>query len=861
MSLLSKLGMKKILLLLLWLSPLAGGLLAQPIGKSSYETMIALAEEAKGNRDYYNALVQYELAFEEREDATLVPIIAELYYLLNDYGKAERFLVRALRKDRDKALVYPRYMLGRTYKVNGKYDDAIPVLQEFIQLTTDPVLKQLAQNELTGAEFALANTGGSKGVTLKAIDRNVNSRFSEYTPMLSQDGGTLYFASAPADGVIIMDDVNDPEKYVRIFQSAKTNDKYAKPEALGVSINRPGVHSANVSLSPDGRRMYFNRIELKGNTAGTAKIYLSNQGDEGWKSANEVSGVNGNWLALHPAVGELFGQEVLFFVSDMPGGQGGLDVYYATHKGDGVYGDPVNLGPKINTPGDEYTPWWQEGTLYFSSNGLPTIGGFDIFYSVWDGSSWSEPTNMGMAYNSSADDISFRLDKEGYNGYFTSNRPEGRALEGFGKTCCDDIYSFSIARMYADLVVGAFEADKRQPLKGVTIQLVEMVNNTPGETADKTNATGNRFDFGLQLDKPYRVIASHPNYFPDTMSFNTAGLTASKTFEHRFFLRPRPVEPDSIVINIEEPIVLENILYDFDDDRIRADAEPDLQVVLGIMNQYPNMRIELGSHTDARGADTYNRELSQRRAESARRWLVRNGIVRERIEAVGYGETVPKTVTAKQAADNPFLKEGEVLTEAYINTITGEEAQEKAHFLNRRTEFKIIEGPTSITIQRKALQKREAIQPAQNRNSLIGGGVIEPLPTPLMQQQGRDTIHHYSSLYRQKNLRNVPIMQFSRRFIDLGKVRKGEKRSFTYQFVNRGDTDLKISVISACDCTTTDYSTRPYKPGQSGVINVTFDSTEKDESETIDVDIYLENEDPRGNPIMEMVKYKFTLVK
>lgn len=853
--------MKKILLLLLLAASTAGAW-AQPIGKSSYETMIQLAEEARANKDYVNAIEQYELAYAEREDATLIPIIAELYYLVSDYGKAERFLERALRRDKNKTLIYPRYMLGRTLKVNGKYDEAIPVLQEFLQLTTDPTLKELAQNEITGAELALAGAGGAKGVTVALVDRNVNSPFSEYSPMMAADGSTLYFASAPVEEVITMDDVNDPEKFVRVFKATRSGDKYSKAEALDEGINRPGFHSANVSISPDGRRMYFNRIELQGNTPGTAKIYLSDQGDGAWKSANEVVGVNGEWLALHPAVGELFGQEVLFFTSNMDGGQGGFDIYYATYKGDGVYGDPVNLGPKINSPGDEATPWWHNGTLYYSSTGLPTIGGYDVFYSVWDGTSWSEPANMGAAYNSSADDLYFRMAKDGYSGFFTSNRPGGRALKGVGKTCCEDIYSFSIARLFADLVVGAFDADKRQPLKGATVQVIEMVENRPGEGQDKTAPNSNRFDFGLQLEKPYMVIATHPNYFPDTMQFNTAGLRESKTFEHRFFLRPRPVEPDSIVINIEEPIVLENILYDFDDDRIRTDAEPDLQVVLGIMQKYPDIRIELGSHTDARGNDTYNRDLSQRRAESARRWLVRNGIARERIEAVGYGETVPKKVTAKQAADNSFLKESDILTEAYINALATEEQKETAHLLNRRTEFKIIEGRTSITIPRKVLQKRETTQPAQNRNSRIGGGPVaapELLPTPL--QQNRDTIHHYSSLYRQRNLRNVPIMQFDRRFVDLGKVRKGEKRTFTFKFVNRGDTDLRIDVISACDCTTTDYVKRPYKPGESGIITVTFDSTEKDESETIDVDIFLQNEDPRGNPIIEMVKYKFTLLK
>ena len=304
--------MKKIIILSVLVSA-ALNIFAQPINKSSYETMLLLAEEAKANSDYYNALQQYEKAYEEREDNALVPVIAEMYYLISDYAKAERFLVRALRKDKDKELVNARLQLGRTYKINGKYDDAITVLQEYIGLIEDPVMKQLAQNEITGAELALSGaTGASKGVTVTLLDKVVNSPFSEYSPMIASEGKALLFASAPADGVIIVDDANDPEKYIRIFNTAKSETSYSKPEPLGEGINRPGFHSANVSLSPDGRRMFFNRIELKGNTPGTAKIYLSERGEDGWKSANEVTGVNGEWLALHPVVGELFGQEVLF---------------------------------------------------------------------------------------------------------------------------------------------------------------------------------------------------------------------------------------------------------------------------------------------------------------------------------------------------------------------------------------------------------------------------------------------------------------------------------------------------------------------------------------------------------------------
>ena len=219
------------------------------------------------------------------------------------------------------------------------------------------------------------------------------------------------------------------------------------------------------------------------------------------------------------------------------------------------------------------------------------------------------------------------------------------------------------------------------------------------------------------------------------------------------------------------------------------------------------------------------------------------------MEAKGYGKSVPQTVNEKIARENTFLSIGDTLTEGFINNLKNESDRERAHELNRRTEFQILEGPDSIVIKTERLQKVDN-KAGKDRGSNIGAK---------KQQKDPIEISHMSSLYGQKDLKGVPIMTFPQRIIDLGDVKRGEKREFTYEFVNRGDTPLEISIISACDCTTTDYSTRPVPPGESGVIKVIFDSTEKEESEVIDVDIYLENVDAKGNPIVEMLQYKYNL--
>jgi len=814
----------------------------QPVNKATYESMLRIANEQLAEQDYYNALEWFEKAYEERNEASLVPIIADLHYKLRDYNRAERWYTRLFRRDEEGQYDDLRFRYGRILKMNGMYEEAIGELQQFINYTNNDTLRTLARNELTGAEMGLEMPNTTQGATVEHAGRDLNSPFSEYSAVPGRDGNTVYFTSfGDTREAIVFDEVKE-EYFARAFTSTKGERGWEDPVALSDEINRPGFHIGNVAISPDGNTLFFTRAQLQGNTLEDSKIHYSIGGEGSWGAAREVAGVNGDYIAKQPSVGELFGREVLFFVSDMAGGYGGFDIYYATRLGEGEYGDPVNLGPVINTVGDEETPYYRDGTLYFSSTGHPGIGGYDIFYSGWNGERWSDPANMGKAYNTSLDDRYFTLDKDGYTGFLTSNRPGGRSTHG--RTCCDDIYTVSIARIYAALVAGLFTED-REVLKGGTVTILPMQNNRPGTPAAQTQETGNRFDFDLELDMPYLVIAEHPDYFPDSVQLNTAGLTESKTYEERFYLRARPVEPLYDTLTIEEPIVLENILYDFDSDRIRDEAERDLEVIHSLMTEYPDMKIELRSHTDYRGNDDYNERLSQRRAESARRWLIREGIPRDRMEATGYGENVPYTIKAKNAAEHPFLREGDVLTPSYIDSLSSEDQQEIAHEYNRRTEFKIIDGPTSIIIERTRLLRQDSNQQPDRQR----------LP-----QNDSIRIHRLSSLYGQKNLKGVPIMDFEKRIVDFGVVKKGEKREFVYQFTNRGDTELVISIVSACDCTTTEYSTSPVQPGGKGQIKVTFDSSSKDEAEVIDVDIFLENTMPENDvPIIETLQYKFDI--
>lgn len=841
--------MKKIFTLLVLLG-LTTVLMAQPLRKAAYDVLLQVAEEQYEKRDYYNALKKYQEAYEDKEDRTLLPKIAMLQYLIRDYRGAERTYTRFLRRDKDNEFAETRFTYGRVLKMNGKYEDAIEAFREFIATSSNDSLKTLAQNEITGAEIAINSPPPTKKVNMESAGREINTVFSEYSPAFGRNANTMYYVGFDTKEVIIIDE-KKTDYHARIYKSVKGERGWEKPVALSEKINRPGYHSANVSISPDGNRMFLTRAQMEGNIMSEGKIYYSVGGDDSWGPADEVEGINGDYINKQPVVGELFGREVLFFASNMPGGQGGFDLYYAPLISEGKYGDPVNLGPGINSIADEETPFYISGTLYFSSTGHPGFGGFDIFYTAWDGQRWSEPLNLGNAYNTSVDDQFLYLDAEGYNGLLTSNREGGRSVES--RTCCTDIYTFTMPKMSVDLVVGMFD-EARKPLPGGTVQLMELINDRIGQTNSQNNEKGNRFGFELGFDMPYRIIGMREGYYPDTLEFNTVGLKESKTIEQRFYLKAKPLpppEPEFDTIAIEQAIVLENILYKFDSDRIEPEAEQDLQLVLELMTEYPDMKIELSSHTDNRGNDNYNRDLSQRRAESARRWLVRKGITRERIEAKGYGESVPKTVSVKQAANYPFLKEGDVLTEAYINNLANEEQREVAHAINRRTEFKIVEGPTSIIIKSTRLRKNTTTNTPSNRNALIA---ISP--------QDSLKISELSSLYGKKDLRGMPVMEFAERTIDFGSLKKGDKREHTFEFVNRGDTTLKIDVVSVCECTTATWTEQPVKPGEKGSIHVVFDSESKDAAETIELEIFLDNrETDTGYPIIERLQYKFSIVQ
>jgi len=796
-----KMNLLRLTIMLMSVIAFSNDAFAQPLRAQTYEQMLEVAQEAADAGDYYNAREWFQKAYDENRDKRLVPILGLLSYQLRDLEKAENQYKR-LWSSRSKKDQYidERYMYATILKENGKYEDAITNFKQFLTESDNEELKAKAKFQLDGI-MELNKLEQNLDIAVRFLDKSINSASGESAPMEFRDGN-LYYSSFNRKETIEVGKEGD-DYHSKIYVAEKTDEGFSKPKALGEQVNRPGFHNSNMSFSKDGRVMYFTRSQLTGSEITMSKIFASFRKDEDWSPAVEVAGINGEYLAQHPCSGELYGDDVIFFVSNMEGGYGGKDIYYSKENGDGTFSSPTNLGASINTAGDEVTPYYRDGELFFSSNGVPTIGGFDIFKTAWDGSNWSAPTNMGFNFNTSYDDIYYTLNYDGLGGYIVSNRPDEAKKRLKSKTCCDDIYAFNIRTVLIDLLATIVDENK-EPINGASLKLENLTQVISPDT--KSIPGNNEYQFMLDSDNKYKLLIKKDGYYPDSISFNTAGIIDDFTVKRTITLKPIPKEPEIVedeyeTVTTNQPIRLNNIYYDLDDDKILPDAEIDLNVLYDLLIKYPDMVIELSSHTDSQGTSNYNENLSQRRAESARNWLLKKGIVADRIVPKGYGE------------------------QQIINRcVNGVRCPDDEHRINRRTEFKIISGPKTIEIKK----------------TVIKGG------------QGSIELKEPKSVPKQ----NLPKLSFKKAFVDLGEVKRGDKTLVNYEFTNTGTANLEIEVVTACKCTELSWPREPIVPGDGGKIKVVFDSSSFEPGKvTKIVDVIANTE-----PLINEAKFEATII-
>lgn len=625
------------------------------------------ARETYAAGEYTIAVDLFKDAYNKTNDKEvkkeIIFLIAECYRLTNAPEKSELRYKQAISKGYSNPVVYLHY--ADALRMNEEFDEAEEQYRAYMELVPDDPRGQFGIESCQKAKEWFSNPTAYLVENMKFF----NSRQSDFSPFFaSDDYQTVYFTSSREGSV--GNDLHGAtgEDFTDIFQSRMDRKgKWSVPVPLDENINTEFEDGTPV-LNSDYSVMYFTRCKVNKNTNYGCQIYSANRNGETWSKADALVIADDSVVVAHPAISS--DELILYFVSDMTGSIGGKDIWKVTRSNEGdEWSEPENLGEQINTVDDEVFPFLHEdGTLYFSSNGRVGMGGLDIYKAVQDEKGDWQVENMKSPINSTADDFGIVFEKEMERGYFSSARKTRES---------DEIYSFVLPPLKFNVSGLVRDSKTDELLSGSVIKSI----GSDGITIESTTGDDGSFKFMLKANTDYVFVASHTGYLNGKERETTKGLEASTDFKTTIYLA-----------SIAKPIELSNsnVFYDFAKWDLRPEAMVSLDKLIETLTDNPNITIELMSHTDARASDEFNMELSQKRAQSVVDYLIERGIDPGRLQAKGYGETMPKVVTAKIAAQYPFLRDGTELTESFINSLPSLEQQEIAHQYNRRTEFRVL---------------------------------------------------------------------------------------------------------------------------------------------------------------------------
>lgn len=637
----------------------------------SYKGKLKKADRLMEEGSYYNAIDYYKAVIDERPDMADVAFkLGQVMYSARNYREALTYFKMAFDADNEEWRL-AQYYYATMLKMTGQYEEAIENYEDFRRRYRERgpeamALKRLVRDDVEGCELALSQLADTLNVEFTHMSGNINGLYTEFSPRLVKEDSLLIFASMRVDSVPVIgsDDKKAVAPKAQLLQSFWNGEEWIKAREMDGPFNDEKLHVGNGSFTQDGNMFFFTKCENEAAAKVRCDIYYSERKEDGgWSKPKKVPGVNDPYATnTHPYIVPYNsrGDEMLMFVSDREeGGQGGLDIWYsAIQRGD--FQEPRNLGRRINTPGDELSPWYnyEEEILYFASNGHPNVGGYDVFASKGSGRRWAKPINMGMPINSSVDDFYYIHYAEGEKGFLVSNR-DG-SISPKWPNCCDDIWAFEYVYPPEFTILGQVfeEGDStRTPLDSASVELFLADASRLVDSNTTADGEGYGFFLGTQFAN-FRLEARKPGYVYGVNTTSTVGLQESDTLYVDLYLTP---------IKDIGTIVLRNVYFDLDKAFIREDAKPSLDSVYNILVANPNIQIELSSHTDSRAPDDYNQKLSQRRADSSKAYLVSKGIDADRIVAVGYGES-------------QLLNDCE----------DGVPCTDVEHQINRRTEFKVI---------------------------------------------------------------------------------------------------------------------------------------------------------------------------
>ncbi|MDR0386243.1 MAG: OmpA family protein [Prevotellaceae bacterium] len=498
--------------------------------------------------------------------------------------------------------------------------------------------------------------------------KEFNSRYHDFAPAFAtSDYETLVFTSSRKDGKGSGVYEVTGQKNTDLFRSVLSKKGWEKPVPLD-NINTDDEEGAAV-FNYNYTIMYFTRCrQERGEKYGCA-IMLSKVQGNSWADPEDLKIVSDSMVAAHPALSD--DGLTMYFSSNIFGGFGGSDLWKITRgsETDNLWSEPVNLGSQINTFGNEVFPSVRKDTLFFASDGHPGYGGLDIYKAYPGGSGTWTVENLGAPVNSEADDFGIIFENENERGYFTSRRKGGRGG--------DDIYSF---RLDIPVLEYAMKGVVRDAKTKALLSRVEVVlNGSDGTTLKRTTEKDGAFQFKLSSNTEYIAVARHASYFAQKSDIiSTENLKESKTFT-----------ANMLMTSLKEIVEIPNIFFEFGKADLSKESTSALDELITLMNDNPKIVVLLIAHTDNRGTDAANMQLSQRRAQAVVDYLIINGIDEERLSAKGLGESQPRKISDEIAKKYGFLKSGDTLSEEFINNLQENEQKEICHALNRRTEIQV----------------------------------------------------------------------------------------------------------------------------------------------------------------------------
>jgi len=614
--------------------------------------------------EYFEAIDFFKDAYSKTRDRDerneYVFMVAECYRLTNNPRSAEPWYKRI--SGRDNARPEATYWYAQTLKKNGKYEEALEAFEEYRQIVPSDARADLG---IRSCELAIEWMESPQPYEVEEV-KDLNSRESDFCPVYARDDyGMVYLTSSRDESTGKRDHGATGENFSDIFESRlDKKERWSTP--LPVTDLNTEFEDGAVSFTSDFREIYFTRCEMGKRENKGCEIMTARRNENGWSQPERLDILPDSLVAAHPAISP--DGLTLYFVSTLSDGYGGKDIYKVTRSSaNDSWSRPRNMGPEINTTGDEMFPYVRHnGTLYFASNGHIGMGGLDIFKAEPQPDGRWLVDNMRYPVNSNADDfgISFQGDNE--SGLFSSSR------KGRGN---DEIYSFLMPPLRFSVTGLVKDEETGEPIPEAVVQMIASDGTT---VRDNTGESG-EFRFMLNEDVDYIFLASKEGYLNGKEKETTKGQDKSREFLATI-----------LMTSIDKPIELPNILYDFNKWDLRPESMVSLDKLVETLNDNPNVTIELMSHTDSRDTEEYNMELSQKRAQAVVDYLIAKGIDPERLSARGYGESRPKVVDAEIASIYDFLREGNILNEQFINSLPNDEQKEIAHQINRRTEFRVL---------------------------------------------------------------------------------------------------------------------------------------------------------------------------